>query len=79
MIETSSCLPRLTDSVIGRITRSQGCSGGRTVEPSSCFLGALLQFDIQHLGFELILELVAGALELGQEFSQLAAQLRAAS
>src|SRR5450755_2620435 len=27
-------------------------------------LGALLQFDVHHLGFELVLELVAGLLEL---------------
>ena len=79
MVETSSCLVRLTDSVSGRISRSQGSSGGRTLGPSVLLLGAFFQFDVQHLGFQLILELVAGALELGQEFSQLAAQLRASS
>ena len=35
-------------------------------------LGALLQFDVKHLGFDLVLEFVAGALELGEEFAQLA-------
>src|ERR1017187_3549956 len=36
--------------------------------------GALFQFDVHHLGFELVLELVAGLLELAQYLAQLSSQ-----
>src|SRR5208337_1818597 len=37
-------------------------------------LGALLQLDVHHLRFELVLELVAGPLELGHVLAELARQ-----
>src|ERR1019366_2884580 len=38
------------------------------------FFGALFQFDVHHLGFELVLELIAGLLELAQYLAQLSSQ-----
>src|ERR1017187_644347 len=37
-------------------------------------LGALFQFDVHHLGFELVFELIAGLLELAQYLAQLSSQ-----
>ncbi len=69
--EMSSELPRLTISGAG-VSVSSGCfSGGRIFGASLLLLGALLQLDVHHLGFELVLELVAGPLELGHVFAEL--------
>ena len=70
----NSCLVRLTESVSGRISRSHGSSGRQNLGMFALLLCAFLQFDVHHFGFQLILELVTGALEFGHELSQLAGE-----
>src|ERR1700690_1693250 len=44
------------------------------LRPWRRLFGLFFQFNVQHLRFQLVLEFVAGALELGHEFAHLAGQ-----
>ena len=64
------------DSIGGTLTVSNNFSAGRIlrVVVRRSLLGPLFQLDVQHLGFELAFEFVAGFLELGKRLAQLASQ-----